>query len=172
MTMFWKSWILTYWSYPQGRGGGGLRAIFATVLLHSWFPLIRYATRNCSKRLNFDLLTPSPVCVCVCVCVCCGRGGGLLVKYSLACSCILWFAFNLICNAMQLDHVLKKVEIWPYDSVSKVGAGGGGLWAKKCYHVAAFVIPFNLICNVTVFRKGWIFTVWSQPQCQGGGGWG
>ena len=40
MTMFCKSWLLTYWPHPQGQEGGGGSAgkIFATMLLHSWFP--------------------------------------------------------------------------------------------------------------------------------------
>ena len=31
-TMFWKSWILTYWPHPKGRGGGGAAGkIFDTM---------------------------------------------------------------------------------------------------------------------------------------------
>ena len=53
MTMFWKSWILTFWGE---RGVAG--KIFATMLLHSRFPLIWYATWSCSaKVVKFDLLT-------------------------------------------------------------------------------------------------------------------
>ena len=32
-------------------------------------------------------------------------------------------------------------------------SGGGVCWQNICYHVAAFVIPFNLICNMTIFWK-------------------
>ena len=28
---------------------------------------------------------------------------------------------------------------------------GGDVPVKYCYHVAAFMIPFNLICNMTMF---------------------
>ena len=52
MTMFWKSWILIFWGE---RGAAG--KIVATMLLHSWFPLIWYATWSCSAKVKFDLLT-------------------------------------------------------------------------------------------------------------------
>ena len=32
------------------------------------------------------------------------------------------------------------------------GHGGGGVCRQNiCYHVAAYLIPFNLICNMTMF---------------------
>ena len=54
---------------------------------------------------------------------------------------------------MQHNHVLKKLT---FDLLTQsLGYGGGGgegaLWAKICYHVAASVIPFNLICNMNIF---------------------
>ena len=61
------------------------------------------------KKLNSDLLTPSP-----------GYGGGSAGKKLLP----------------------------------RGGGGGGGgadLRAKICYHVAAFEIPFNLICSMNMF---------------------
>ena len=54
---------------------------------------------------------------------------------------------------MQHDHVLKKVEFLLFDQAPGLGrGGGGGLQAKYSDHVAAFVIPFNLICNMTVLN--------------------
>ena len=41
-------------------GGGSAGKIFATILLHSWFSLIWYALWNVLKKLNFNLLIPSP----------------------------------------------------------------------------------------------------------------
>ena len=71
MTMFWKSWILTFWGE---RGAAG--KIFATMLLHLRFPLIWYATWSCSAKVKFDLLTL-------------GSGEGRLqAKYLLPCLCI------------------------------------------------------------------------------------
>ena len=75
--------------------------IFVTMLLHTWFPLIWYATWPCSDKTDFFyLLTPYP-------------------------------------------RVMEEE---------------GGLSAKICYHVAAFMIPFNLICNMTMFDKSWLLT--------------
>ena len=68
-----KSWILTFWGE---RGAAG--KIFATMLLHSRFPLIWYATWSCSAKVKFDLLTLGSG----------GGGGGLLAKYLLPCYCI------------------------------------------------------------------------------------
>ena len=59
-------------------------------------------------------------------------------------------------------------------SISKVQRGGGrGRWGDVgkgiceqsiCYHVAAFMILFNVICNMTMFWKSWIMTYWPHPQ--------
>ena len=65
---------------------------------------------------------------------------------------------------MQHDHVLKKVEFRPFDPqgcgecmcvcvcVCVGGGGGVGICGQNiCYHVSAYVIPFNLICNMNKF---------------------
>ena len=53
----------------------------------------------------------------------------------------------------------EKVEFWPFDP-----QGRGGVCGKNiCDHVAAFLIPFNLICNMTMFWKSWILTFWQHP---------
>ena len=55
---------------------------------------------------------------------------------------------------MQHEHVLKQSNIDPLTPrFMKFGAGGGG---RVCgqniyYHVAAFVILFNLICNMIMY---------------------
>ena len=54
-----------------------------------------------------------------------------------------------------------KTEIlifWPLTLGSWRRRAWGGLRANICYHVAAFMIPFNLICNMTMFRKSWLLT--------------
>ena len=52
MTIFWKSWILTYCSHPWGcRGRGSPGKILATMLLHSWFSLIWYAPWPYSEKV-------------------------------------------------------------------------------------------------------------------------
>ena len=50
----------------------------------------------------------------------------------------------------------EKVEVSPFDPTP--GSWGWCLRANICYHVAAFVIPFNSICNMTIFRKSLILT--------------
>ena len=55
---------------------------------------------------------------------------------------------------MQYDHVLKKLNFNLL--ASRVGGGGGvggsvGIIFATMLHVAAPVIPFNSICNMTMF---------------------
>ena len=56
---------------------------------------------------------------------------------------------------MQHDYVMKKLSFDMLTQSQWLGGRGriGGLRAKyknNCYDVAAFVIPFNLICNMTM----------------------
>ena len=44
---------------------------------------------------------------------------------------------------MQYLHVLEKSN---FDLLNR-GGEGWGVGANICYHVAAFLIPFNLICS-------------------------
>ena len=68
------------------------------------------------------------------------------VKYLLPCCCI--------CNNLSFDklhdHVLKKLN---FDLLNPpLGQEeGDGCGQNICYRVATFVIPFNLICNKTMF---------------------
>ena len=73
---------------------------------------------------------------------------------------------------MQHDHVLKKLK-FDLLTLSPRGRGvGGGLREENiCYHVAAYLIPFNLICNMT-FWKRWKLTFWPYPLGKGMGFWG
>ena len=97
-------------------------------------------------KSNFDLPTPSPGSG--------GGGGGMWAKYLLTCCCIrASFKFD-----MQHKHVLRKLNFYlltPSPGSGGVGGvgGGGSLGQNICYHVAAFVILFNLICSMTVFEK-------------------
>ena len=55
---------------------------------------------------------------------------------------------------MQHDHVLKKLNfdlLAPRVGVGVRGGGVGSAGKLFYYHVAAFMIPFNLICTVTMF---------------------
>ena len=64
------------------------------------------------------------------------------------CACMLLYVpFLLIC--MKHDHVLKKLN---FDLLTpRIRWGRGVLWLNICYQVAAFVVPFNLMCNMTMF---------------------
>ena len=62
---------------------------------------------------------------------------------------------------MQHNRFLKKLnfDLLTPTRGSRDGSGGGGggggkgvCWQNICHHAAAFVIPFNLICNMTVSR--------------------
>ena len=51
---------------------------------------------------------------------------------------------------MQYDHVLKKLNFNLFDPQGR-GGGSVGIIFATMLHVAAPVIPFNLICNMTMF---------------------
>ena len=61
---------------------------------------------------------------------------------------------------LQHGYVLKKVEFWHLDPQCWLG---GVCWQNISYHVAAFVIPFHLICNMTMFWRSWILSFWPHP---------
>ena len=69
---------------------------------------------------------------------------------------------NICCHVAALnDRLLKKLNFDP-----RVGGGGGGglgvCGQNICYYVAAFVIPLNLIYNMTMFRKKLISDLLTQ----------
>ena len=68
-----------------------------------------------------------------------------LCLYLLPCCCMN-FAIPF---EIQRDKVLKKLNFYVLTPrvLGERGLGVGNI----CYDVAAFVIPFNLICNVTMF---------------------
>ena len=131
LTMFCKRWLLTYRPNPQGRGRGvGLSAgkIFATMLLHSRFPLIRYATWPCSLKVEFWPIDPIPR----------AGGGGGGAKYLLTPSLGLWgsgVCWQNICyhvaafrDSLKIWYATwpcsKKVDFWSIDPIPRVGRDG------------------------------------------------
>ena len=55
---------------------------------------------------------------------------------------------------MQHDHVLKKLNLNLLTPLPRSGVGGGVgrvCGQNICDHVAAFMIPLSLICNMTMF---------------------
>ena len=180
MTMFWKKLNFDLWTLSR-RGGGGedlltprargdvgvCGQIFATMLLHSWFPLIWYATWPCSEIVEFWPFDPRVRGM--------GGGGGLqqnfVIPFNVICNMTMFWKnnilptdpiprvrsaakiyatrllhflipFNLICNMT----LFWKVELWPFDP--RLGGSAGKIFATKLLH---FLIIFNLICNMTMF---------------------
>ena len=140
--------MLTYWTHPQGQGGGGSAGkIFATMLLHSWFPLTWYATWPCSEKVDFWPLNPSPQAV--------GEGSAGKIFVTMFLHFII--PFNMICNETMFWKSWT-LTYWPHPLVSW---GRGGVCGHYiCYHFVAFCDRFNLICNMTMFWKSWLLTFW------------
>ena len=88
------------------------------------------------------------------------------------CACMVLYApFPVICYATW--PCSKKVEFRPIDPTPRVEMGVKGEVCRQniCDHVAAFQIPFhNLICNMTMFWKSWIWPKDPIPGGRGGGG--
>ena len=114
MTMFWKSWILTCWPHPQGRGWGSAGKIYGTMLLHSWFSLMWYATWPCSENVEFrpiDSITRVRV----------SGGRGNCMQHIWYCVAAIVILLNLIGNMI----VFWKSWIliyWPHSQGRRGGA--------------------------------------------------
>ena len=86
-----------------------------------------------------------------------GRGGvvgALRAKYLLPYCCIRVILFNLI-NIVTMFWKNWIMTYWPHPQgqvVVRCVCGGGGV-GNSCYHVAAYLIPFNSIYNVTSCEK-------------------
>ena len=88
------------------------------------------------------------------------QGSRVCMKDRICASMLLLLRFYLIWYAKW--SCSEKVEFWcnPKDRGRQ---GGGGVCGQNiCHHVAAFVNPFNLICNMTMFWKSWDF--WPHPR--------
>ena len=87
------------------------------------------------KKLNFDQSPGSGVWGG-------GGGGGGSAGNHVA-------AFVILFNLYATRPCSEKVEFRPTDPISRVGGGVCG--QNICYDVAAFLILFHLICNMTMF---------------------
>ena len=127
--------------------------IFATMLLHSWFHLTWYTTWLCSEKVEFCHFDSNGW----------GGGGGgsrQNIWYLAAAFQFPWIWYALwTCS--------EKVELWPCDPQCQRSVCGKNI----CYHVAAFVVPFNLISSMNMLWKSWILTFWTRPKV-GGQVWG
>ena len=125
-------------SRGRGWGGGWMRGrstgkIFATKLLHSWFPL----NLICNITLFWKswVLTFSPHGQRV-------RGVfGKTICYHVAAFVI---PFDWICNM----SMFWKVEFWSFDLISRVGWGSGSA-AGKIFATMLLHLWFHLICYAT-----------------------
>ena len=119
--------------------------------LHLWFHLSWYATWPCFEKVNFDILTPSPELGG-------GRRGSAGKIYAITFPHLwfysIWYAI-WPCSG--------KVEFWPFDPRVRGWEWAGLRGQNIFYHVAAFMFPFNVICNMIMFRKSWILTFWPHP---------
>ena len=147
MTMFWRSWILSFWPQPLSPLRGSDRGLWSKITFDMFH--IYYTSWH-----KFWHLDPSV-----------GRGGSLLAKYFLPCCCI--------CDSSLIWYVTgpcsEQVEFWPIDP--KGWVGGGVCRQNICYHFAALVIYLNLMCNMFMFWKSCILTL-RPPVLAGGGGGG
>ena len=151
MTMFWKSWILSFW--PPGLGGRGSAGITFATILHVAAPVIPF-NLICNITMFWKSLilplTPPPKSTQ-------GSDTGLRSKvwfdmFLIYCTSVFIcyhvaaFTFFLWYATWQCSEKSLILTFWP---PGPWGVYGGNI----CYHVAAFVIPFKLICNVTMFWK-------------------
>ena len=163
MTTFWKSRIMTYWPHPQGWVGGwgeSVGKIFATMLLHSRFSSIWYATWPCSEKVE---LTQPPRVVCVCVCVWgggCLRGKIFAIMLLHSCFFFIWYA---IWPCSEKSWILTY---WPHPQ----GRGRGVEVCRQiiCYHAAALSDSLEFDIQHDHVLKKLNFDL--KPQGQGNGG--
>ena len=162
MTTFWKLnfdlLIPTTGSGGGVSGWGSAGKIVATMLLHSGFILMWYATWPCSEKVEFWNLIPIT-----------GSGGeydwairGLRAKYLLQCCCIE--RFPIIWYAAQSCSKSWILTYWPHRQGQGRGSAG-----KIFAAVLLYIWFFNLICNMTIF---WIIKFWPTdpiPRVGGGG---
>ena len=80
------------------------------------------------KKLNLDLLTPT---------LGSGGGGGQGSASKIFATILLHF---------KISFKLKY-----FDPILVSGGGGGVCSQNICYHVTAFLILINLICNINMF---------------------
>ena len=126
----------------MGVGSAGNNICYHVTAFVIPFYLINMQHDHVLKKLYYGILTPPP-----------GSSGGMPAKYLLTCCCTC----ELIEFDMQHDYVLVKLNFDLLTPPSRVGGGGGGFCRQNiCYHDAAFVISFHLICNMTLFLKSWI----------------
>ena len=146
MPLSWKSWILIFW--PLGAGGGACEQNIC--YLGATFCDSNKLDRqhdHVLKKLNFDLLTQ--------------RSSGW-AKYLLPCCYIssfllIWYATWPCIGKSSI------LTVWLYGQVGR--SSGDKIFATILLY---FVIPFNLIFNMTMFWKKEFWLIDLIPRV----GWG
>ena len=128
--------------------------IYATLLLHAPFPLFDMQHDHVLKKLKLDLLTPSQG----------RRGRGLWAKCLLPCC----FTRHSLKFDMHCDCILKTLN---FDLLIPPPRVGRGVYGQNiCYHVAACIIPFNLIMQHDHILKKLNFGLCPTPKSTQGDG--
>ena len=124
---------------------------FGSTVLYAPFSLIWYATWLLSeKKMTFD---PTPGIKGVCK--------DRLCAYMVLNSLKTWYATWL---------VTFRKKFWPLNPHKRVECV---FKDRICAcMLLAFMIPFNLLCNMNMLWKIWIMTFSPSPQGRGGGGRG
>ena len=132
---------------PNGVVGVCNDSIFAFMVLCDQFPLIWYATWLLSEKDIVWPFDPTPWVEDESV-------GKIFATMLLpALSALIWYATWLLS---------EKDIVWPFDPTPWVE--GVSVGKNICYHVAASVVSFNLICNMTIFWKSLILTSAPPPK--------
>ena len=120
------------------------------MVLCAQFPLIWYATWLLSEKNIVWHFDPTPWVEGVSV------GKIFDTMLLLASSALIWYATWL------LSEKRYSLTFWPHP-LGRVCVCGQNI----CYHVAASLIGFNLICNMSIFYKSFILApagLWPRPS--------
>ena len=113
------------------------------------------------KKFNFDLSTTLPGSACKIFAT-------MLLHVSFP---LIWYTTWPYSEMVEFDLLTPPQGRWGGGLQVKYLRGGGGVCRLNIWEqVAAWVIPFNLIYNMTIFWRRWILTFWPHPQCRGVGG--
>ena len=140
------------------QGGWSAGKIFPTMLLHLLIPFYLIC--------NMTIFWKSYFCPFILIARVGWVGGGAFCVEIFA-TMLLHLWISLIWYATW--PCSEKDEFWTIDPIPKWGGGRGVCGWNICYHVAVFVIPLYLICNMAILWKRFIWTFWPQQQGRGGG---
>ena len=130
----------------------------ACMVLYAPFPSNLICNMSTFRKKLFWPLTPpqgSRVCV---------RTECVFAWCSMFHSLLIWYTTWVLSEKKKCFDLLTPP--------SRIRGWGAVCGQDICYHVAAFVIPFNLICDMTMFWKCCNLTFWPNPPGSGSGSTG